>query len=56
MDLRRFWSRTLSFRSSGRFFTGSSRRSNTVVVVDDELEANRIGEETSELFQWFSGI
>ncbi|KAL7203953.1 hypothetical protein ACSBR2_017085 [Camellia fascicularis] len=49
-------SRTGSFRSSGRFFTGSSRRSNTVVAVDEELEANRIGEEISEMFRWFSGV
>ncbi|KAF5953337.1 hypothetical protein HYC85_006193 [Camellia sinensis] len=49
-------SRTVSFRSSGRFFTGSSRRSNTVVAVDEELEANRIGEEISEMFRWFSGV
>uniref|UniRef100_A0A5B7AA19 Putative E3 ubiquitin-protein ligase ATL4 n=1 Tax=Davidia involucrata TaxID=16924 RepID=A0A5B7AA19_DAVIN len=48
-------SRALSFRSSGRFFTGSSRRSDAVVPVDD-LEANRIGEEISELFRWFSGV
>ncbi|THG07884.1 E3 ubiquitin-protein ligase ATL4-like [Camellia sinensis] len=47
---------TLSFRSSGRFFTGSSHRSNTVVAVGEELEANRIGEEISELFRWFSGV
>lgn len=44
-----------SFRSSGRFFSGSSRRSNTVVV--DETEANnRFGEEISELFQWLSRV
>ncbi|KAL7181424.1 hypothetical protein ACSBR1_040333 [Camellia fascicularis] len=49
-------SRTISFSSSGRFFTSSSRRSNTVVAVDEELEANRIGEEISELFRWFSGV
>ncbi|CAK9181013.1 unnamed protein product [Ilex paraguariensis] len=47
-------SRTMSFGSSGRFFTGSSRRSDTVVPVED-LEANRIGEEISELFRWLSG-
>ncbi|KAL3537113.1 hypothetical protein ACH5RR_000479 [Cinchona calisaya] len=50
-----FSSRTVSFRSSGRFFTGSSRRSDVVVPVDD-LEANRIGEEISELFRWLSGV
>ncbi|KAF5933075.1 hypothetical protein HYC85_029246 [Camellia sinensis] len=36
-------SRTVSFSSSGRFLTYSNRRSNTVVAVDEELEANRIG-------------
>ncbi|KAI8032329.1 E3 ubiquitin-protein ligase ATL4 [Camellia lanceoleosa] len=48
-------SRTLSFCSSSRFFIGNSRRGNTVVTVDEELKANRIGEEISELFRWFSG-
>ncbi|KAI3449026.1 hypothetical protein Pfo_005691 [Paulownia fortunei] len=48
-------SRTMSFRSSGRFFTGSSRRSEAAVVPED-LEANRVGEEISELFRWLSGI
>ncbi|CAA3020748.1 E3 ubiquitin- ligase ATL4 [Olea europaea subsp. europaea] len=48
-------SRSLSFRSSGRFFTGSSRRSDTVVPVED-LEANRVGDEISELFRWLSGV
>ncbi|GMQ09923.1 hypothetical protein CsSME_00053129 [Camellia sinensis var. sinensis] len=47
---------TVSFSSSGRFLTCSNCRSNTVVAVDEELEANRIGEEISELFWWFSGI
>ncbi|CAA0820334.1 E3 ubiquitin-protein ligase ATL4 [Striga hermonthica] len=50
-------SRALSFRSSGRFFTGSSRRSDLGV---EDLEANqhhhRVGEEISELFRWLSGI
>lgn len=50
-----FSSRTMSFRSSGRFFAGSSRRSDVVVPVED-LEANRIGEEISELFRWLSGV
>nr|XP_043626705.1 E3 ubiquitin-protein ligase ATL4-like [Erigeron canadensis] len=51
-------SRTASFRGgSGRFFGGSSRRSENV----DEFEVNnngssRIGEEISELFRWFSGV
>nr|XP_043611084.1 E3 ubiquitin-protein ligase ATL4-like [Erigeron canadensis] len=47
-------SRSQSFRSSGRFFTGSSRRSEMV----DDFEANhsRVGEEISELFRWLSGV
>ncbi|CAN4111910.1 unnamed protein product [Withania somnifera] len=48
-------SRSVSFRSSGRFFNGSSRRSDAVVPIDD-LEAGRIGEEISELFRWLSGV
>ncbi|KAK6121595.1 hypothetical protein DH2020_044654 [Rehmannia glutinosa] len=48
-------SRTMSFRSSGRFFSGSSRRSEAVVVPED-LEAYRVGEEISEIFRWLSGI
>lgn len=48
-------SRTMSFRSSSRFFSGSSRRSEAAVVPED-LEANRVGEEISELFRWLSGI
>lgn len=50
-------SRTMSFRSSGRFFAGnsSSRRSDAAVVPED-LEANRAGEEISEFFRWISGI
>ncbi|XP_060219063.1 E3 ubiquitin-protein ligase ATL4 [Lycium barbarum] len=48
-------SRSTSFRSSGRFFNASSRRSDTVVPIDD-LEAGRIGEEISELFRWLSGV
>ncbi|KAG6423295.1 hypothetical protein SASPL_113687 [Salvia splendens] len=46
---------SVSFRSSGRFFSGSSRRSDPVAAVGD-LEANRVGEEISELFRWLSGI
>ncbi|KAH6813071.1 hypothetical protein C2S51_022089 [Perilla frutescens var. frutescens] len=42
-------SRTMSFRSSGRFFSGRS-------VVPEDLEANRAGEEISEIFRWISGI
>lgn len=50
-------SRAMSFRSSGRFFSGSSRRSDPVAAdVADDLEANRVGEEISELFRWLSGI
>ncbi|XP_052170832.1 E3 ubiquitin-protein ligase ATL4-like [Diospyros lotus] len=46
---------TLSFRSSGRHFTGSSRRSESVVPIED-LETNQMGEEISELFRWLSGV
>ncbi|XP_031111528.1 E3 ubiquitin-protein ligase ATL4 [Ipomoea triloba] len=49
-------SRTMSFRGSGRFFTDSGRRSDTVVPIDDDLESGRIGEEISELFRWLSGV
>ncbi|XVE76790.1 hypothetical protein DITRI_Ditri13aG0008800 [Diplodiscus trichospermus] len=50
-------SRAVSFRSSGRFFTGSSRRSNiSGAAWDYDVEANRIGEEISEMFRWFSGV
>lgn len=49
-------SRTMSFRSSGRFFSSSSRRSDPVSVAAEDLEANRVGEEISELFRWLSGI
>ncbi|KAK4804678.1 hypothetical protein SAY86_004495 [Trapa natans] len=49
-------SRTLSFRSSRRFFTGSSRRTETPGVAEWELEASRVGEEISELFRWASGV
>ncbi|XP_057807521.1 E3 ubiquitin-protein ligase ATL4-like [Salvia miltiorrhiza] len=49
---------SVSFRSSGRFFSGSSRRSDPVAAAAavDDLEANRVGEEISELFRWLSGI
>ncbi|XP_013648261.2 E3 ubiquitin-protein ligase ATL4 [Brassica napus] len=47
-------SRAMSFRSSGRFFTGSSGRSDEMAVVD--IEANHAGEEISELFRWLSGV
>ncbi|KAE8676802.1 E3 ubiquitin-protein ligase ATL4 [Hibiscus syriacus] len=51
-------SRVLSFRSSGRFSTGSSRRSDIAGSIggDYDVEANRIGEEISEMFRWFSGV
>ncbi|XP_071718703.1 E3 ubiquitin-protein ligase ATL4-like [Rutidosis leptorrhynchoides] len=45
-------SRSHSFRGSGRFFTGSSRRSEVV----DDYEGGRVGEEISELFRWLSGV
>ncbi|KAF8110787.1 hypothetical protein N665_0079s0101 [Sinapis alba] len=48
------FSHGISFGSSGRFFTGSSRRSEELTVVD--LEANHAGEEISELFRWLSGV
>ncbi|KAL5795128.1 hypothetical protein ACOSP7_003722 [Xanthoceras sorbifolium] len=50
-------SRTFSFRSSGRFFTGSSRRNDIDAAGDYDMEANHtVGEEISELFRWFSGV
>ncbi|KAE9600802.1 hypothetical protein Lal_00011177 [Lupinus albus] len=49
-------SRTVSFRSSGRF-GGSSRRSDVVPVsVEYDIEGNRIGEEITEMFRWISGV
>ncbi|XP_057732020.1 E3 ubiquitin-protein ligase ATL4-like [Arachis stenosperma] len=53
--------RTASFRSSGRIFSGtggSSRRSDVVPVVAAEydIEGNRIGEEITEMFRWLSGV
>ncbi|KAK9051475.1 hypothetical protein SSX86_028102 [Deinandra increscens subsp. villosa] len=47
-------SHTLSLRGSGRFFTGSSRRSEG--FNDVEAAHGRIGEEISELFRWLSGV
>ncbi|KAK1413419.1 hypothetical protein QVD17_35192 [Tagetes erecta] len=47
-------SRSQSFRGSGRFFTGSSRRSEA--VDDFEATHGRVGEEISELFRWLSGV
>jgi E3 ubiquitin-protein ligase ATL4 len=49
-------SRAMSFRSSGRFFSGSSRRSNITGAGELDLEANRVGEEISEMFRWLSGV
>lgn len=49
-------SRTVSFRSSRRFFTGSSRRSEVAGVGEWDIEASRVGEEISELFRWASGV
>ncbi|XP_038682627.1 E3 ubiquitin-protein ligase ATL4-like [Tripterygium wilfordii] len=49
-------SRTLSFRSSGRFLTGSSRHSEAAGNMEWDMEANRVGEEISELFRWLSGV
>ncbi|GAB4862008.1 hypothetical protein Ancab_037262 [Ancistrocladus abbreviatus] len=45
-----------SFRSSGRFFTGSSGRSELNVARDSDLEASRLGEEIGEMFRWLSGV
>lgn len=49
-------SRAMSFRSSGRFFSGSSRRSEISGLGDWDLESNRVGEEISEMFRWLSGV
>ncbi|EPS63236.1 hypothetical protein M569_11550, partial [Genlisea aurea] len=49
-------SRALSFRSSGRFFSGSSRRTDPVNPADDPDANHRVGEEISELFRWLSGV
>ncbi|OVA12715.1 zinc finger protein [Macleaya cordata] len=66
-----FSSRTVSFRFSGRFFTGSSRRSeglsgsdrrsedSAVVAVGGgswDLEGNRYGEEIGNFLRWLSGV
>lgn len=47
-------SRAMSFRSSGRFFTGSSRRSEISGAGEWDLESNRVGEEITEMFRWLS--
>lgn len=52
-------SRTVSFRGSGRFFSGGggSRRSDATVSAEDcDVEAIRLGEEISETFRWLSGV
>ena len=52
-------SRTASFRSSGRFFSGagSSRRSDPLPVAPDyDIEGDRIGEEITEMFRWLAGV
>ncbi|XP_010269877.1 PREDICTED: E3 ubiquitin-protein ligase ATL4-like [Nelumbo nucifera] len=65
-----FSSRTLSFRLSGRFFTGSSRRSEVFTGSSRrsdggaavfgggswDLEGNRVGEEITNFFRWLSGV
>ncbi|XP_057532336.1 E3 ubiquitin-protein ligase ATL4 isoform X1 [Amaranthus tricolor] len=51
-----------SFRSSGRWFTGSSRRETTTEFENNnrvnelDLEASRLGDEIGELFRWLSGV
>ncbi|VFQ75820.1 unnamed protein product [Cuscuta campestris] len=59
--LREYVDRIASFSVSsrtisGRFFGGSSRRSDVVVPIDDDLEAGRVGEEISEMFRWLSAV
>ncbi|KAK9749120.1 hypothetical protein RND81_02G103600 [Saponaria officinalis] len=56
-------SRTSSFRSSGRFFTGSSRRSTVETTAGNRENglvefdgASRLGDEIGELFRWLSGV
>lgn len=49
-------SNTVSFRSSGSFFTGSSRRSDVVLGGDYDVEASRFGDEIGEMFRWLSGV
>ncbi|GAB2232355.1 hypothetical protein Droror1_Dr00011387 [Drosera rotundifolia] len=43
-----------SFRSSGRFFTGSSRRNELNALRNSDLEASRLGDEIGEMFRWLS--
>ncbi|TKY72927.1 E3 ubiquitin-protein ligase ATL4 [Spatholobus suberectus] len=49
-------SNTMSFRSSGRFFTGSSRGTDVVASGEYDVEANRFGDEIGEMFRWLSGV
>lgn len=49
-------SRLMSIRSSGRFFTGSSRRNDVVGIGNYDVEANGFGEEISEMFRWLSRV
>ncbi|XP_050153353.1 E3 ubiquitin-protein ligase ATL4-like [Malus sylvestris] len=49
-------SRDMSFRSSGRFYTGSSCRSEVSIAGDSSLETERVGEEISEMFRWLAGV
>ncbi|GMH17190.1 hypothetical protein Nepgr_019031 [Nepenthes gracilis] len=45
-----------SVRSSGRFFTGSSRRTELLVSRDSDSEPSRLGDEIGEMFRWLSGV
>ncbi|GAB2290198.1 hypothetical protein Dimus_024480 [Dionaea muscipula] len=45
-----------SFRGSGRFFSGSSRRTELAGVRESDLEASRLGDEITEMFRWLSGV
>ncbi|XP_074283270.1 E3 ubiquitin-protein ligase ATL4-like [Silene latifolia] len=54
-------SRTASFRSSGRFFTGSSRRlelpvGNRETELAQFDDSSRLGDEIGEVFRWLSGM
>lgn len=45
-----------SFRSSGRFFAGSSRRTDAPRVHELDLEASQLGDEIGEMFRWLSPV